>query len=44
MLFRTDSENVGTFLKPEAAAYGLENANGGSLGFAVGKPITNRGR
>lgn len=43
MLFRTDSENVGTFLKPEAAAYGLENTNGGLLGFAGGKPITNRG-
>lgn len=42
MLFRTDSEHVGAFLKPEAAAYGLENTNGGLLGFAGGKPITNR--
>jgi uncharacterized protein GlcG (DUF336 family) len=39
MLFRTDSESVGEFLKPENAAYGLENTNGGLLGFAGGRPV-----
>ncbi|HTE27752.1 GlcG/HbpS family heme-binding protein [Flavitalea sp.] len=39
MLFRADSEAVGDFLKPEAAAYGLENTNGGLVGFPGGKPI-----
>ena len=39
MLFRTNSEVVGEFLKPEAAAYGLENTNGGLVAFPGGKPI-----
>ncbi len=39
MLFRTNSEAVGEYLKPEAAAYGLVNTNGGLLGFAGGRPI-----
>src|ERR1700754_3311801 len=39
MLFRMNSEQVGEFLKPEAAAYGLGNTNGGLLGFAGGMPI-----
>lgn len=39
MLFRTNSEVVGEFLKPEAAAYGLENTNGGLVGFPGGRPI-----
>lgn len=39
MLFRTSSEVVGEFLKPEAAAYGLENTNGGLVAFPGGKPI-----
>ena len=43
MLFRMDSEAVGEFLKPAAAAYGLENTNGGLLGFAGGKPILQNG-
>jgi uncharacterized protein GlcG (DUF336 family) len=43
MLFRMNSEQVGEFLKPEAAAYGLENTNGGLLGFAGGMPIKLEG-
>lgn len=43
MLFCMDSEAVGEFLKPAAAAYGLENTNGGLLGFAGGKPILHNG-
>ncbi|MDI1321227.1 MAG: heme-binding protein [Algoriphagus sp.] len=39
MLFRTNSEVVGEFLKPEAAAYGLENTNGGLVAFPGGRPI-----
>ena len=39
MLFRMPSEQVGQFLKPEAAAYGIENTNGGLVGFAGGLPI-----
>lgn len=39
MLFRMNSEAVGEFLKPAANAYGLENTNGGLLGFAGGRPI-----
>ncbi|WP_346316193.1 heme-binding protein [Chitinophaga sp. YIM B06452] len=39
MLFRMSSEAVGDFLKPTAGAYGLENTNGGLLGFAGGLPI-----
>jgi uncharacterized protein GlcG (DUF336 family) len=39
MLFRMNSEQVGEFLTPAAAAYGLENTNGGLLGFAGGMPI-----
>jgi uncharacterized protein GlcG (DUF336 family) len=41
MLFGMNSEDVGQFLKPEAATYGLENTNGGLLGFPGGKPIIN---
>jgi uncharacterized protein GlcG (DUF336 family) len=41
MLFRTNSELVGEFLKPEAAAYGLENTNGGLVAFPGGRPILN---
>jgi uncharacterized protein GlcG (DUF336 family) len=44
MLFRTNSESVGEFLKPEAAAYGLENTNGGLLGFPGGRPIRSEGQ
>ncbi len=43
MLFRMPSEQVGEFLKPEAAAYGLENTNGGLVGFAGGLPIRENG-
>lgn len=39
MLFRMSSEAVGEFLKPAANAFGLENTNGGLLGFAGGRPI-----
>jgi uncharacterized protein GlcG (DUF336 family) len=39
MLFRTNSESVGEFIKPQAAAYGLENTNGGLVGFPGGRPI-----
>jgi uncharacterized protein GlcG (DUF336 family) len=44
MLFRTNSEAVGEFMKPEAAAYGIENTNGGLVGFAGGRPIRSEGR
>jgi uncharacterized protein GlcG (DUF336 family) len=43
MLFRMPSEQVGEFLKPEAAAYGLENTNGGLVGFAGGLPVRQNG-
>ena len=43
MLFRTSSEVVGEFLKPEAAAYGLENTNGGLVAFPGGRPIVQNG-
>ncbi|HEY4108048.1 heme-binding protein [Puia sp.] len=43
MLFRMPSEQVGQFLKPEAAAYGLEHTNGGLVGFAGGLPIRRDG-
>jgi uncharacterized protein GlcG (DUF336 family) len=43
MLFRMNTEQVGEFLKPEAAAYGLENTNGGLVGFAGGMPIKQGG-
>lgn len=39
MLFRANSEAVGEFIKPEAHAYGLENTNGGLVGFPGGRPI-----
>ncbi len=39
MLFGMNSETVGEFLKPAANAYGLENTNGGLLGFAGGMPV-----
>jgi uncharacterized protein GlcG (DUF336 family) len=44
MLFRMNTEQVGEFLKPEAAAYGLENTNGGLVGFAGGMPIKQGGK
>jgi uncharacterized protein GlcG (DUF336 family) len=44
MLFRTNSEVVGEFLKPEAAAYGLENTNGGLVAFPGGRPIVQNGK
>jgi uncharacterized protein GlcG (DUF336 family) len=44
MLFRMNTEQVGEFLKPEAAAYGLENTNGGLVGFAGGMPIKQNGK
>ncbi len=44
MLFRMNSESVGEFLKPEAAAYGLEYTNGGLAGFPGGRPIRREGR
>jgi uncharacterized protein GlcG (DUF336 family) len=39
MLFRMGSDEVGEYLKPAAGAYGLENTNGGLLGFGGGKPV-----
>ena len=39
MLFRMNSEEVGNFLAPEAAAYGLINTSGGLVGFKGGMPI-----
>ncbi|MGF7039875.1 GlcG/HbpS family heme-binding protein [Mucilaginibacter lappiensis] len=44
MLFRMNSEQVGEFLKPEAATYGLENTNGGLVGFPGGMPIKLEGK
>jgi uncharacterized protein GlcG (DUF336 family) len=44
MLFGINSEEVGSYLKPEVAAYGLENTNGGLLGFAGGRPIRFQGQ
>lgn len=44
MLFRTNSEVVGEFLNPAAAAYGMENTNGGLVAFAGGRPIVEKGR
>ncbi|MDM8173091.1 heme-binding protein [Olivibacter sp. 47] len=38
-LFRTSSENVGEYLKPEAGTYGMVNTNNGLVGFAGGLPI-----
>jgi len=38
-LFRTSSENVGQYLKPEAGTYGMTATNGGLVGFAGGLPI-----
>ena len=39
MLFGVNSEQVGEYMKPEAAAYGITNTNGGLVGFAGGLPI-----
>lgn len=39
MLFGINSEQVGDYMKPEAGAYGIENTNGGLVGFAGGLPI-----
>lgn len=44
MLFRTNSEVVGEFLKPEAAAYGMKNTNGGLVAFPGGRPIVQNNR
>jgi uncharacterized protein GlcG (DUF336 family) len=38
-LFRTSSENVGEYLKPEAGTYGMTDTNAGLVGFAGGLPI-----
>ena len=38
-LFRTSSENVGEYLKPEAGTYGMTATNAGLVGFAGGLPI-----
>lgn len=38
-LFRTSSENVGEYLKPEAGTYGMTETNHGLVGFAGGLPI-----
>jgi uncharacterized protein GlcG (DUF336 family) len=43
MLFRMPSEQLGEFLKPEVAAYGLEHTNGGLVGFAGRLPIKQNG-
>jgi uncharacterized protein GlcG (DUF336 family) len=43
MLFRMPSEQLGEFLKPEVAAYGLEYTNGGLVGFAGGLPVKQNG-
>lgn len=42
-LFRTSSENVGQYLKPEAGAYGMTATNDGLVGFAGGLPILKHG-
>jgi uncharacterized protein GlcG (DUF336 family) len=39
MLFGISSEAVGEYMKPEAHTYGIENTNGGLVGFAGGLPI-----
>jgi len=39
MLFRMNSEEVGKFLRPEVAAYGMESSSDGLMGFAGGIPI-----
>ncbi|HXO76186.1 MAG TPA: heme-binding protein [Puia sp.] len=44
MLFGLNSEDVGGYLKPEVAAYGLVNTNGGLLGFAGGRPVRFKGQ
>ena len=38
MLFRMNSEAVGTFLAPENKAYGMMNTSGGLVGFKGGMP------
>ena len=39
MLFRMNSETVGQFLAPEAAAYGMVSTSGGLVGFKGGMPV-----
>jgi uncharacterized protein GlcG (DUF336 family) len=39
MLFRMNSEAVGTFLAPENKAYGMVNTSGGLVGFKGGMPV-----
>ncbi|GGN13090.1 glycolate utilization protein [Dyadobacter beijingensis] len=43
MLFRMNSEAVGQFLAPEAAAYGMVNTSGGLVGFKGGMPVRSAG-
>ncbi len=43
MLFRMNTEQVGEFLKPEVAAYGMEATSGGLIGFPGGMPIKANG-
>lgn len=39
MLFRMNSEEVGTFLNPENKTYGMVNTSGGLVGFKGGMAI-----
>jgi uncharacterized protein GlcG (DUF336 family) len=39
MLFRMNSEEVGTFLDPVQKTFGMEATNGGLVGFKGGMPI-----
>lgn len=39
MLFRMNSEQVGTFLQPSKEAYGMVNTNGGLVAFPGGMPV-----
>ena len=43
MLFRMNSEAVGQFLTPEAAAYGMVGTSGGLVGFKGGMPVRSGG-
>ncbi|MRG44617.1 heme-binding protein [Chitinophaga sp. SYP-B3965] len=39
MLFRMNSEQVGTFLQPSREAYGMVNTSGGLVAFPGGMPV-----
>ena len=39
MLFRMNSEEVGTFLNPENKTYGMVQTSGGLVGFKGGMPV-----